>query len=111
MPKIIMHQEKIKNPEEVLAICPFDAIEIAEKGQVAINAACKMCKICVKRGPEGAFEYYEEPAPTVDKSLWKGITIYVEHHESKIHPVTYELLGKAKELAAKINHPVNCLFI
>lgn len=30
---------------------------------------------------------------------------------TKIHPVTIELIGKAKELASKINHPVYCVFI
>src|SRR3712207_354985 len=29
----------------------------------------------------------------------------------EIHPVTYELIGKGKELAGKINHPVYALFI
>ena len=46
-----------------------------------------------------------------DKSKWKGITVYVDHVGGRIHPVTFELIGKARELAAKINHPVYALFI
>ena len=111
MPKIVIHQEKIDDSEVVINLCPFGAIEVGADGNIQINAACKMCKICVKKGPEGAFEYVEDKAPEVDKSAWNGVTVYVEHHYGEIHSVTYELLGKAKELAAKINHPVFALFI
>lgn len=35
----------------------------------------------------------------------------MEHSDGEIYPVTYELIGKAKELANKINHPVYCVFV
>lgn len=111
MPKILIHQEKITDIPAVIKLCPFSAIEQTPDGKLQINAACKVCKICVTKGPKDAFEYFEEKAPKVDKSLWKGITVYVEHHAGEIHPVTFELLGKAKELATKINQPVYALFI
>lgn len=57
-------------------------------------------------------EYVEDAAaPKVDKSQWRGIAVYVDHVEGKIHPVTFELLGKAKSLAAKIHQPVYALFM
>jgi electron transfer flavoprotein alpha subunit len=111
MGSIKINQNKIQNHEEVISICPFNALEINSKGEIEINAACKLCKICIKKGPEGAFEYIEDEVKLVDKTLWNGIAVYVEHHEAEIHPVTFELLAKAKELAAKINHPVYALFI
>jgi electron transfer flavoprotein alpha subunit len=110
MPKIIIHQEKVTDPQALIEICTFDAIELVD-GKLGINAACKLCKVCLKKGPEGVFEYIEDKIEQIDKSLWKGIAIYVDHHQGDIHPVTYELIGKAKELAAKINHPVVCVFI
>ena len=55
MASIIIHQEKIKNPGDVLKVCPFGAIQY-ENGVLSISAACKMCKLCVKNGPVGAFE-------------------------------------------------------
>ena len=48
---------------------------------------------------------------TVDKDAWKGIMVFVEQEESGIHPVAFELIGKARELAAKINHPVYAVLI
>lgn len=105
MAKLVVNQSKVGNMQELISICPFGALEEIN-GELQINAACKMCKLCVKKGPAGAIEYVEEKKEEVDKSLWEGIAVYVDHIDGNIHPVTYELIGKAKELAEKINHPV-----
>ncbi|MGE4283476.1 MAG: FAD-binding protein [Clostridia bacterium] len=93
-----------------LEACPFSAIEI-QNGKVEINAACKMCKVCIKKCPKGVIAFIDERRTLVNKDDWKGIMVYVEHMEGIIHPVTLELIGKAKELADKIGHPVYALFI
>lgn len=105
MAKLVINQGLVGYLDEMISICPFGAME-ANNGELQINSACKMCKICVKKGPKGAVEYVEEEIVTVDKDKWKGIAVYVDHIDGNIHPVTYELIGKAKELAAKINHPI-----
>lgn len=110
MAKLVIHQDKIPDLDAFMGLCPFKAIQNTE-GKLEINAACKMCKICVKKGPAGAAEYIEEELTQIDKSLWKGIAVYVEHVDGDIHPVTLELVGKAKELALKVNQPVYALFI
>ena len=112
MSKLICHQEKVNesNVKELLKVCPFGAIEYLD-GKVEVNAGCKMCKLCVKKGPTGVMEFIETEAVKIDKSLWKGIGVYVDHVEGVIHPVTMELIGKAKELAAVVNFPVYCVFI
>ena len=110
MAKIVVNMEKIEDIKSVLEICPFGAIE-DNNGKIEISAGCKMCKMCVKNGPKGAFEFIEEKKASINKDEWKGITVYVDHHEGEIHPVTYELIGKAREMAAKINHPVYCVFV
>lgn len=110
MAKLVVNQDKITNINELIKICPFGAMENKD-GKLEINAGCKMCRICVKKGPQGAVEYVEEEIKSVDKSLWNGIAVYVDHVEGHIHPVTFELIGKARELASKINHPVYCVFM
>lgn len=111
MAKLQVNQDKVGNIEELIKICPFGALE-NNNGKLDINASCKMCKLCVKKGPKGAIEYIEDENKTlIDKSKWKGIAVYVEHSEGEIHPVTYELVGKARELANKINQEVYCIFI
>jgi Electron transfer flavoprotein, alpha subunit len=110
--KLVVNQEKLTPSiiEELVNICPFGAIE-DKGGKIEVNAGCKMCKLCVKKGPAGVMEFIEEETEAIDKSLWKGVAVYVDHVEGDIHPVTHELIGKAKELAAKINHPVYAVFV
>ena len=111
MGRLVVHQDKIEDANSVIKICPFGAMEIAN-GKVEINASCRMCKVCVRKGPKGAFEFVEdENKVLVNKDEWKGIAVYVDHVNGEIHPVTLELIGKARELADKVNQKVYCLFM
>ena len=109
MARIKIHQEKVQDRDELIKLCPFNAIEIYGAG-IQINAACKMYKICVKKKPE-IFEFVEFEQAGVDKNVWRGIAVYIDHVEGDIHPVSFELIGKARELAAKIKQPVVCLMV
>ena len=110
MAGIVIHQELIDDTAAAIKLCPFGAIEL-EGGRLSVNAACKMCRICVKKGPKGAFELVEAKQEAFDLSAWNGIAVYVEHECGEIHPVTLELLGKARELAKKRPQPIYCLYI
>ncbi len=110
MAKLVINQTLVGSISEMVSLCPFNAME-EKNGELSINSACKMCKICVKKGPKGAVEYVEEAVEAIDKSQWTGIAVYVDHIDGAIHPVTYELIGKARELAAKINHPVYAIMM
>ena len=111
MGKLVINQNKItkENAAELIKLCPFGAISY-DGEKLDISSACKMCKMCVRKGG-GTVEYVEEVKATVDKSLWRGVCVYVDHARGKIHRVTYELCGKAKELAAVTGHPVYALVI
>ena len=98
-----------ESAEKVVSLCPFGAISY-ENSKLDISSACKMCKLCVKKSG-GIVTYQEDVKATVDKDLWKGICVYVDHLAGKIHRVTYELLGKAAELAKVTNQPVYALMI
>jgi electron transfer flavoprotein alpha subunit len=110
MPEIIVYQEKIENAEEIIKICAFGALEIDEKGNVQVNAGCKLCGVCSKKKPE-VFSRKEDIQPEINKEEWNGIAVYVEHDHNGIHPVTFELLGKARELAEKTGQPVYALYL
>ena len=110
MPHIKIHHDKAADKAALAALCPFKSIEVVND-QLSINAGCRMCRICIKKGG-GVFEYIEDDlAPAVDKTLWRGIAVVAEIEEGNVHPVTFELIGKARELAAKVNYPVYCLMI
>ncbi|MDR2649052.1 MAG: electron transfer flavoprotein subunit alpha [Clostridiales bacterium] len=101
MERLVIHSEKIADRRAFLSICPFGALELDEKGEVVINAACRMCRICVKNGPPGAAVMENAAdAKAFNAADWNGIAVYAEQEAGKPHPVSLELLGKASELAA-----------
>ncbi|MBP2655818.1 MAG: electron transfer flavoprotein subunit alpha [Firmicutes bacterium] len=112
MGRLVVNQDKVNaaNIDELVKICPFGAIE-NNGGKIEVNAACKMCKLCVKKGPTGVMEFVEEEVEEIDKSAWNGVAVYVDHVDGDIHPVTFELIGKARELADKVKHPVYAVFV
>ncbi|MDD6133657.1 MAG: electron transfer flavoprotein subunit alpha/FixB family protein [Selenomonadaceae bacterium] len=110
MGKLVIHPDKIQDIKALVAICPFGAMQ-EQGGSVEITAACRLCKLCVKKGG-GAVEFVEEESQaSIDKSKWQGIAVYIDHVDGRVHPVSYELLGKARELADKIQQEVLALFM
>ena len=61
MGKLIVHQDKVTDIAAMVALCPFKALE-DNNGKLEINAGCKLCKLCVKKGQPGAMEFVEEEA-------------------------------------------------
>lgn len=95
---------------QCLDACPFGAIEvIADK--IEFNEACKVCKICIKQCPKGAISLSEMPKSSVNKAEYQGVLVFAEQVEGQVHPVTYELIGKGKELAEKLGQEVNAVLV
>ena len=110
MGKLVIHPEKIQDIKTLVAICPFGAMQ-EQGGTVEITAACRLCKLCVKKGGGAVTFEEEEQQAQIDKSKWQGVAVYIDHVDGRVHPVSYELLGKARELAAKIQQEVLALFM
>ncbi len=110
MGKLVIHPEKIQDIKALVAICPFGAMQ-EQGGTVEITAACRLCKLCVKKGGGAVTFEEEEQQAQIDKSKWQGVAVYIDHVDGRVHPVSYELLGKARELAAKIQQEVLALFM
>ena len=110
MGKLVI-QHNLVTPEKAEALvnlCPFNAISY-ENGKLDISSGCKMCKMCIRKG--GGMVSFEEEVKAIDKSLWRGICVYADCTGGTIHRVTFELIGKARELAAVTGHPVFVLAI
>ena len=110
MGKLVINHQLVtaEKADALVSLCPFGAISY-ENGKLDISSACKMCKMCVRKG--GGLVTFEEEVKTIDKSLWKGICIYADCSAGQLHRVTLELCGKAKELAQVTGHPVYALLI
>ena len=110
MGKLII-EHSLVTPEKARAlteVCPFGALSY-ENGKLEISSGCKMCKMCVRKG-DGLVRF-EEENKQIDKSQWKGICVYADCSGGKLHRVTFELCGKAKELSRVTGHPVYALLI
>lgn len=81
--------------------CPFGAIDMTEQGP-ELNAACKVCGICVKSCPQKAIVRLETKSVSVDKSDWNDILVFAEFSGNRLHPVSLELIGKARTLARAV---------
>ena len=112
MAELRIHQELLDEDSirQLIDICPFGAISCRD-GKVEIDSGCRMCRLCVKKGPGGAVEYMETQEPGINKDEWRAVAVYVEYNGKAVHPVTFELIGKARELAAVTGHPVYALFM
>ena len=116
MKQILIRQESISEDvaERLKRLCPFGAIE-GSAGDLHINAACKLCGLCVKGDPPGTppglITIDEVREALIDKSLWRGVAVFIDYTEGSLHPVSLELLGKARELAGAIGHPVYAYLI
>jgi len=89
-------------------VCPFGAIDMVN-GKAVINEACRACGQCVDACPVGAIVMSE--AEAIDLSDYRGVMIYAEQRGGRVHPVSYELLGKAQELAAQLSEPVYAVIV
>lgn len=96
--------------EKCIEACPFDAIDIVD-GKIEMNSACKACGICVKSCPEGLIQPVKDKRKSVDKSQYTDVLVFAEQLEGEVHPVTYELMGKGRELANKINQELHVILL
>lgn len=109
---LVIHNELVNDEtgKALEDLCPFKAISYKD-GKLEINAGCKNCKMCVNKGPKGVITFEEEKVELINKDEYKGICVYADVDHGVVHKVTFELIGKAKELAKVINHPVYALLI
>ena len=65
MPHLQIHPERV-TPEAarlLTALCPFGAIQYTA-GSLDITAGCKMCRMCVNKGPAGVIDVYKRQGLT-----------------------------------------------
>ncbi len=94
--------------------CPFDAIRMVDKKAVIDLNKCTLCNACV---PNCKFKAIlletpqEVAAAKQDLKGYKGVWVFAEQKKGKVQPVVYELLGKARELAASLGTEVAAVLL
>jgi len=110
-----------------IKVCPFDAIRMADrlessglasdsqshkKALIDLNK-CTLCGACKDACKFKAVLLEKTPAQCElpDIKGYKGIWIFIEQKNGRVQSVSYELLGKAQELAKKLNTNVSGVLI
>lgn len=86
-----------------LKACPYDAIHMEGKLAVIDYDQCTLCGACVESCKFEAILLRKEEEPQQGLSSYQGVWIIAEQKKGIIQSVTYELLGKGRELAEKLN--------
>ncbi|RKX69752.1 electron transfer flavoprotein subunit alpha [candidate division TA06 bacterium] len=79
--------------------CPYEAIRLEAENAVIDLEKCTLCGVCIPACPFGAIIIQKEVTPTESIENYKGVMVFAEQRNNEIMPVTYEILGKARELA------------
>lgn len=110
MAQIAILERKCNGCGQCVLSCPFGAVEL-KLGKPELNVACKVCGMCVKACPCGAILRLETKVDSIDKTQWNDILVFAEVSGGRLHPVSLELIGKARELAGNVNFKVNAVLM
>jgi electron transfer flavoprotein alpha subunit len=105
--------EKCTGCSLCVKVCPFDAIRIMDKKAFIDLNKCNLCGACAQSCKFKAI-IIDRPEPACvlpDIKGYKGIWVFLEQKNGKIQSVSYELLGKAQELAKKLKTDVSGILI
>jgi electron transfer flavoprotein alpha subunit len=92
--------------------CPFGAITVINKKAVIDLDKCTLCSSCAEACRKfEAIQIIRETTRTPDMEKYKGVWVFAEQKGGAVQPVVYELLGKARELADKLQVEVGCVLI
>ncbi|MFX1288966.1 MAG: FAD-binding protein [Promethearchaeota archaeon] len=91
-------------------VCPFGAIIIVDK-IAEIGDECTLCGACIDQCNVGAITIQRKKVEEVDLSEYKDVWVVAEIKDGNVRKVSYELLGKAKELAEELNQKTCVLLV
>ena len=108
MSAIRINKDKCTGCGLCVETCPFSCISISDN-HASISAGCSLCGACVEACPMEAI-VIEAKKQKADLSEYGGVLVFGEQ-EVSVSPVVYELLGKGRELADKLQEDLECVIL
>ena len=107
---LIIDKDKCTGCGICLDCCPFKALSLVDNIAVVEETTCTLCGLCAKEGvcPVDAITMVKEVKKGASTNLdtYKHIWVFAEQKKGVVQRVVFELLGKARELAAVRNQQV-----
>lgn len=100
-----INKEKCVGCTLCVKICPFGALAMHEKKAVVNVDLCTLCGACVEACKFEAIGIKREKAAHTDTEA-RGVWVFCEQKRGVIQSVSFELLGKGRELANKLKVPL-----
>lgn len=88
-----------------IKVCPFSALSMHEKKAIVKEDACTLCGACLDACKFNAITLKREQTTKADIDA-KGVWVFCEQKRGIIQSISYELLGKGRELADKLKTPL-----
>ncbi len=105
-------REKCVGCKACVQVCPFGALHIDQERKAVVDpSVCTLCGACVEVCKFDAMEIVREEGPKDDFANWRGVWVFAEQKDNKVQPVVFELLGKAREIADKLNTYVGAVLL
>ncbi|MDD3088851.1 MAG: electron transfer flavoprotein subunit alpha [Candidatus Omnitrophica bacterium] len=82
-------------------VCPFGAITMKDKKAVIDLTKCTLCGACAEACKFKAINI-DKTGSKSDLSGYKDVWVFCEQKQGKVQTISYELLGKGRELADKL---------
>ncbi|HOK41618.1 MAG TPA: electron transfer flavoprotein subunit alpha [bacterium] len=104
--------EKCKGCSLCVKQCPYDAITMVDRIAVINLDKCTLCGACVQACKFNAIIITQKEQTAEEKKNlenYKGVWIYAELNDNEINSVSFELLGKGRLLADKLNEKLSAV--
>ena len=103
-------KEKCVGCAVCVEVCPFDALYMSKKKAVLKREQCTLCGACVEACKFDAITLKKEKIIGTDTQA-KGVWVFCEQKRGVIQTVSFELLGKGRELADKLKTELSAVLL